>query len=210
MTKRKLIERILRILKGGDVRNSTELNEADVEYALNAAIAEALKLETINVNLPFGSNIPIHQMIATYESIAVTDIDDCRSKATLPATPMTLPMQLGVWRVYSSTCPDPFIPLEPGMLQVAKKVKHNKIAAMLGQELVAYEVAGKELTFNRTTDDIGTTVTMQLLVSDVAALDEDDQLPLPPDLENRVVNRVLEQFGAWRPHDDSNDNNDSA
>jgi hypothetical protein len=207
MTKRKIIESIQRILKGGDIRSSTELTHKDVEMALNRAISTLLKMETINVTMPFGSYIPTHHMIATYEGIEVTDIPNGRSKATLPATPMSLPMNVGIFRITSDCCPEPFIPLEAGMLSVAQGV--NRISAMLGQDLVAYEAAGKQVTFNRKKDEIGT-VTMQLLVMDIESIDEDAELPLPPDLENAAVNLVLQQFGQWRPGDDSADNNDKA
>lgn len=208
MTKRKIIESIHRILKGGDVRSSTELTHKDIEFALNRAISTLLKMETINVTMPFGSYIPTHHMLATYEGVEVSDISNGRSKATLPATPISLPLGVGVFRITSSSCPDPFIPLEPGMLSVAQKVAHNRLKAMLGEELVAYEVSGKQVTFNRSKEEIGDTVTMQLLVMDIEAIDEDAELPLPPDLENAAVNMVLQQFGQWRPGDDSADNND--
>lgn len=209
MTKRKIIESILRTLKGGDVRSSSQITAKDVEYALNRAISSLLKMEVMNVSMPFGSYIPTHHMLATYEGITVTDISDCRSKATLPATPIALPMNVGIFRVHSTNCPDPFVPLEPGMLSVAQGVAHSRLKAMLGEEIVAYEPAGRQLTFNRTADELGT-LTIQLLVTDIESIDEDAELPLPPDLENAAVTIVLQQFAQWRPHDNTNDNNDQA
>lgn len=206
-SKRYLTESIRRIMAGGDPRSSFQVKDADIHASMGRAINALLKMEAVNFTYPFGTSIPTHHLIATFEGVEVVDDPTCkRSYAILPATPITLPMQLGVWRISNCDC-DFFVPLEPGMLNVASRVSHTPIAAMLGSEITAYEVAGSKVTFNRTKEQLGETVDIQLLTSDINDLDEYSQLPLPPDLELRVVEMVVREL-QQRPHDDSNDAND--
>jgi hypothetical protein len=202
-TKRQLVESVYRIVKGGDIRNSSEMHRKDVEYALNRAIAQLLKVDMINVNMPFGGNLPSHNIIATYENIDVTDIDDKSSYALLPATPIAMPMGIGIYTITPCNCHEAMIPLEPGMMAMIKGIKHQ---CLIGDQ-AAYEAAGNRVKFNKTKEELGGCVTVQMLVSDVSELDEDAPMPLPEDLAYQAVQLALQQLN-WRPHDDSNDSND--
>lgn len=206
-SKKYLTESILRILKGGNIRSSSNILEADIHASMGRHINALLKMEAVNFTYPFGTSIPTHHMIATYEDVAVNEISDERSYCTLPATPVALPMQIGIWRI--SNCDhDFFIPLEPGMLNVASKVNHTALSAILGDELIAYEPAGSKVTFNKPKALVGDTVTVQLLTTDIASLDDYALLPIPTDMESTIVNLVVNDFKP-RPHDDSNDANDT-
>lgn len=206
MTTKGFIEAIRRAMAGGNVRSSFQLHDADIKAAIARAAAQLLKLEAVNVNYQFGSSIPSHHLVATYENVPVFDSGCDRSYAMLPATPMAMPMQLGVWRIWNCDC-DSFVPLEPGMMNVAFGVKHTSLSAMLGSELTAYEVAGKKVTFNKPKEAIGDTVSMQLLTMDILGMDEYSELPIPQDMEEAVF-RMVRQSLQLAPHDDSNDSND--
>lgn len=207
MTTKGFIESIKRAMAGGNVRSSFQLQDADIKAALGRAVAQLLKMEAVNVNYQFGSSIPSHHLVATYDNVPVVDADCDRSYATLPATPMAMPMQLGVWRVWNCDC-DSFVPLEPGMLNIASGIKHTQLSAMLGDELIAYEVSGRKVTFNRPKSAIGDTVSMQLLTMDILGMDEYSELPIPQDLEEAVF-RMVRQSLQLVPRDDSNDGNSS-
>jgi len=193
-------------MAGGNVRSSFQVHEMDIRAALNRAVATLLKMDAVNVNFQYGSSIPTHHMVATYDAVPVMGGDCDRSYAILPATPMAMPMQMGIWKVGNCDC-DSFIPLEPGMLNVAGKIKHTALSAMLGEELIAYEPAGNKVTFNRSKEAIGETVSMQLLVMDIASMDEYSQLPIPQDMEDAAF-KMVRQSLQLVPHDDSNDSND--
>jgi len=205
-SKKYLTESILRILKGGNIRSSSNILEQDIHASIGRHINALLKMEAVNLTYPFGTSIPTHHMIATYEDVPVVNGDCDRSSAILPATPVALPMQIGVWRISNCDC-DFFIPLEPGMLNVASGVNHTAMSAMLGSELIAYEVSGNKVTFNRNSDALGGTVKIQLLTTDIASLDDYALLPIPPDMEAMIVNLVVRDFQP-RPHDDSNNSQD--
>lgn len=206
MTIKSFVEVIQRAIAGGNVRSSFQVHEADIRAALNRAVAAILKMDAVNVNFQYGTSIPTHHLVATYDDVPVVDADCDRSYAILPATPMAMPMQMGVWRVYNCDC-DSFIPLEPGMMNIASNVKHTAMSAILGDELIAYEVAGTKVTFNKPKETVGETVSMQLLLMDISALDEYSQLPIPQDMEEAVFNMVRKSLQLV-PKDDSNDGND--
>lgn len=207
MTVKGFVEALQRSMAGGNVRSSFQVHEADIRAALNRAVAQVLKMDAVNVNFQYGSGIPTHHMMATYDSVPVVDADCGRSYAVLPATPMAMPMQMGIWRIWNCDC-DSFVPVEPGMLNIAGKVTHTAMSAMLGDEIIAYEPAGTKVTFNRSKEQIGDTVSMQLLVMDLNSMDEYSQLPIPQDMEE-AVSRMVRQSLQIVPRDDSNDGNSS-
>lgn len=206
MTIKGFVEAIQRAMAGGNVRSSFQVHEAEIRAALNRAVAQLLKMDAVNVNFQYGSSIPAHHMVATYDSVPVIDSGCDRSYAMLPATPMAMPMQMGIWSVGNCDC-DSFVPLEPGMMNIAGKVGHTAMSAMLGEELIAYEPSGNKLTFNRPKERIGEAVSMKLLVMDLNSMDEYSQLPIPQDMEEAVF-RMVRQSLQLAPHDDSNDGND--
>ena len=205
--KRRISEAVLRQLNGGNPKGSSKFKEPEVKITICQVIAELLKLETVNLNLPFGS-APPHAMVATYDDVAVTAIDDKYCKITLPAQPISLPMQMGVWLVYRDMdCP--FIPVQPGQMHLAVGSKHTNVSAMIGDKLIPYEPQGKILKVRRSKDDIGDTVTVQLLVIDPDTITDSDMLPLPQDLENQVIIKTLERYGVTLPKDNTPDNLDN-
>lgn len=207
MTIKGAVESCMRILKGGNLRSSSNLHENDVKASLSRAVNAVLKMESVMPANPFMSTaVPTHHLAATYENIPVTDIDCDRSTATLPVTPISLPLSMGVWSVYDCL-KRPIIPLEMGMLNMAEGVTHTGLSAMLGEKLLAYELQGNKLTFNKPKAIIGDTVTMVLLVVDMLTADEYSQLPVPPDMEAKVFEMVKIDLQP-RPHDDSADGND--
>ncbi len=206
MTKKAFIESIMRILSGGNVRSSSNIHEKDVEASVSRAAAALLKMEAAAVNPMSGTSIPPYSLIATYEGVEVVN-DGCdRSHAVLPATPITMPRQMGIWRVYSCDCGD-IIPLEPGMMNVALGVTHTALSASL-KKLACYEPSGNRVKFNKPKQEIGSTVDMQLLVMDILSLDDYSELPIPQDMEAKVVEMVKADLQP-RPHDDSNDAKDN-
>lgn len=207
MTKKSIVEQIKRIMAGGNPRSSFQVHERDIEAALGRAISTLLKLETVNINFAFGSSIPPFQAVATYTGIELTNIDCDRSTCTLPAVPMTLPDQMGIYWVNKTGCCDFIVPVQPGMLGMAQGVTHTALSAMLGSEIEAYEPNGMTLTFNRTKEQLGGSVDIKLIIMDVLSLDEYSQLPIPQDLESAAVNMVLKEL-QQRPKDNTNDSND--
>ena len=139
-----------------------------------------------------------------------TDAADIDSEVTLPAVPLNLDRNLGVWRVWSDTLGfyEEFIPVRSGELSLSRKVTHTNLAGYFGNK-VTYEWKDyKTLRINSPISTIGATVNIQLLIVDPGTLTASDLLPLHPELENQVVNIVLEKLGVVLPVDKINDEAD--
>lgn len=205
MIVKSFVESAMRILKGGNVRSSSNLHENDVKASLARAIAFLVKKEV--VTQMDGSSVPDYLMIGTYENIPVEAIDDGYSYALLPVPTVALGRSKGIMKVAKTGCYDFIVPLEPGMMSVAKKVNHTALAAILDSEIVAYEPRRDRVVFNRNKDEMGDSVYMHLVVTDVLQLDDYSQLPIPQDMEGQAMQMVLAELQG-RPHDDTNDAND--
>lgn len=205
MTVKAFIESAFRLLKGGNVRSSSNLHENDVKASLARAIAFLVKKEV--VTQMDGSSVPDYLMVGTYEDIAVQAIDDAHSYALIPVPTVALGRSKGIMKVAKTGCYDFIVPLEPGMMSVAQKVNHTALAAILNSEIVAYEPQRDRVVFNRSKAEMGDSVYMNLVVTDVLQLDDYSQLPIPQDMEGQAMQMVLAELQA-RPHDNTNDAQD--
>lgn len=205
MTTKAFIESALRILKGGNVRSSSNIHENDVKASLGRAIAFLVKKEV--VTQMDGSSVPDYLMVGTYENIQVQAIDDTHSYALIPVPTVALGRSKGIMKVAKTGCYDFIVPLEPGMMSVAQKVNHTALAAILDSEIVAYEPQRDRVVFNRSKAEMGDSVYMNLVVVDVLQLDDYSQLPIPQDMEGQAMQMVLTELQG-RPKDNTNDAQD--
>ena len=137
-----------------------------------------------------------------------TDEADIDAYADLPAMPITLPRGMGIWRVYRASNPNaPFIPLSSQVTSIAENVTHTNLSSILGA-MTAYEwMSATRIRFNQPASVIGSTVSMQLLVTDYRSA-PDDLLPIPADMEDVVIKETLDLLRIQPPLDKNNDEND--
>ncbi len=123
-----------------------------------------------------------------------SNLETLDTKFTLPAIPIQLPMNIGVWRVYRAGTPsDPFIPLQSMQYGIVGGVSHTNLETILGSKVCYEYFSHKEVRINQSIPLLGVTkVNVQLLVVDPTTLGFDDLLQLPPDMEAALVNSVLE------------------
>ena len=123
--------------------------------------------------------------------------------------PMNLPRQMGVWSVASTQNPhDKYIPIQTGQWSL---VSANSMLSVL-EGHVGYEVIGNKIRFteNLITDQI-TQVALQLLVQDVTSMTDTDVLPVPPELEDTIIQETLKVLAtSAKPQDVTPDSNDQA
>jgi len=106
-SKRKLAEQVLYRLYGGVNTSSSPVQIEDVYEAINQKINALIKAEVFSVTLASGDTIPEGLMTATYENIPVVPYGK-RSKAILPAMPVRLPRNMGVFEIWNDTISDGF------------------------------------------------------------------------------------------------------
>lgn len=203
-TKYKISEQILRILKGSDNPNASRTEQEEVTELVGQVINKLLKVEHYQ-SMTDGDVAPNGFVIATYTAIVVTQYLTNYATCTLPAMPVKLPKDMGLFHIGSPT--DPFtsyIPVPSGIYQMVSE--EPLISDVLGQ--VAYERFGLQVIF---TTDITTavpaitTVTIRLVVMDVSQLTDYDPLPIPADMEISVITGVLQILGVEPPPDNKVD-----
>jgi len=156
---------VLYKLYGGIPDSGGPIDERDVWDALDHKVNELFKLRHFDTTLPSGETIPENTMIATYENVAVTSVNEW-SVSTLPVTPISLPKNVGIFLIYDPAYPDvPFIPLQRGQRGLLKA--DTLLNDTLG--LISYERKNNIVTYSKDITTFGvTSVTMELCVFEIA------------------------------------------
>lgn len=208
-TKAKLAEQILRLYKGGEVSSDNSLSLAEVKLLVGQALNRLLKIERLQSQAQYGDDFPEHTSIATYTNVTVSqDYTTGEYYATLPAFPIALPNNMGVWHISLLDDVDaPFIPIPSSSMGLLKNLPTGVM-----QGLTGYEVNGSRVTFK--TDYLFSSnekLLMRLLVVDLDSLTDYNPLPIPSDLEDVVIKEVLTLLGAMQAQQDIvPDGNDQA
>lgn len=200
MTKKYISDGVLYKLYGGVPDAGGPVQERDVWAAIDRKTNSIFKLSQFNINLPNGGTIPDNLNLATYENISVTRTSNSRSKVTLPVTPISLPLNMGINEIRpvlstssssDRTLGQPFIPLQAGQdfLLSADKLLND----LMGQ--IGYTVNGKTIYFTKDITTFGIdTVDMKLVVFDISQYGLTDDLPIPSDYIDQIQTELLAEF----------------
>lgn len=205
-TKKKIAEQVqrnyARFLDQGNIEGTgSSVDERELYLYIEQAINQLLKVENIQ-RFQDGNIDIVEQSIATYEAIDVVATNN-RASAVLPATPISLPMGMGVWQITNTDNPfRPYIPLSAADLNVANISFNNTYTTQEGglnasylEGQVGYVVNGKKVYFTRNIVADGvTTVDIQLIIHDIANYNENELLPLNSDLEASVIKMVMQNI----------------
>lgn len=193
-TKYLMAEQVLMRLAGGyrDVAQSVQME--DVVKAIEQVINSMFQTQYYNATLPTGETVPDNLMIAFYENIVVESYGD-KAKAQLPIVPISLPRNMGVYRVVNQNDIDFIpVPLGQGALLKADKLLND----LLGS--VYYEVRKNEVIFSKdiTLLDV-TSVNMYLVVLDISLYSNTDPLPIPANMEEEIIEKAFAKFAPVIP-----------
>lgn len=193
LTKGRIREEIKKLLNGGESPAAGTKTDGEIDVAVGQVCNQLLKTDYFQTNLKLGEVIPNGGVIATYENIAVEPYTNGKSQATLPAKPMKMPRNMGVWSIFLPKLPDEeFIPLQMGQGALIKS--QPMISSLLGQ--VGYEVYGDKVIFTKdiTNGQEEVVVTIRLVIMDISLLDDWDLLPIPPEFEWTIKGEVYRLF----------------
>jgi hypothetical protein len=193
-TKYLLGEQVLLRLAGGYRDNSMAVQMEDVVKAIEEIINSIFRTEYYNGTLPSGETIPDNLMIAFYESIAVNSYGD-KAKSILPILPISLPRNMGVYRVTDENDNDYIpVPMGQGALLRADKLLND----LLGS--VWFEIRRDEIIFSKDITLLGiNNVNMYLIVMDISSYSNTDPLPIPKHMEEEIIERAYAKFANVRP-----------
>lgn len=121
-------------------------------------------------------------VIATYTNQPVTSFT-----TPLPAYPIHLPMNMGVWHV--SATGKAFIPVTSDAWDLLSDMDEGLLEGQVG-----YTVEGRNIKY--LSDPGASTVTVKLLIVDPSSLGPHDPFPVPPELEAVVIEKTLELLSS--------------
>lgn len=98
-TKYLLYEQVSALLKGGTASAPTSATMGMIKKVVEQLCNQYLKVDHFTVHMPSGETIPDTAVLATYERIPVERYKQQYSRAKLPAIPMSLPRNMGVFFV---------------------------------------------------------------------------------------------------------------
>jgi hypothetical protein len=177
----------------GDPSSSSQFEHEECREAIGQAINTLTKAQYFGETLAGGETIPEGCVLATYDDVAVTTWNGV-SKSTLPAIPIKLPRNMGVFGITKVDSPfSCFIPIPMG--QSGFIGSQRGMSDLLGQ--VGYEVRGKEIIYNvdlPAASPAVTAVDMQLVVMDINKYNDFETLPINADMEGLVIEMVYNQL----------------
>lgn len=191
-TKFFLMEQVRYKLKAGYPNVLNVVQKEDIMAVVGQKINSILKLQYFTETLALGDSIPNNLMIATYEDVPIETYGGKKCIATLPAMPVALPRNMGVYMVSKDDDFDClFIPLQAGQANLLKG--QRLINNLLGQ--VGYEVFGNKIVMTQdlTIDNVSS-INMRLLITDVEDYDEYTPLPIPADYATTIIDEVYKSF----------------
>jgi hypothetical protein len=188
-TRNKITEQAMRLYMRAfdreDIKPKVERRE--VALLVDQVANEMLSVEQQQATRLGVVDIPTC-MIATYTAQAVAVSGGVYS-TNLPAYPIQLPMDIGVWSVYGEPSGPAFIPIKTDFWDLLGAEDEGLLEDQIG-----FYVEGRKIIY--TQNPVATTVKVKLLIVDPSLLGEFDPYPIPADMEFRVAMRVVEILSA--------------
>ncbi len=191
-TKGRLAEEILLLLSGGRIGVATKFHINEIKISLCQVANQLLKMEYFSTLTPLQEFIPNGAAIATYENNLVVQWSNT-SKTVLPAMPLRLPRNLGVYQVFAqSDYFTEFIPLQLGEASIIRS--QGLVSALSG--FTGYEVSGLDVIFTQdlTLPNTLVYVTVRLVILDFSQYGDWDPLPLAPEQEWEIKQQVYKLY----------------
>jgi hypothetical protein len=200
ITKYKLAEQVRKLWVGGSPATAVNLSMTEIYEGINQIVNAMLKAEHFTVNGQMGETIPNGSIITEYR-LRVENCGINKSRVMLPAMPVKLPRNMGIFQVMGEDTegfPDPnqvFIPCQMGEGNMLRS--QRPILSDLGGQ-GSYEPRGIQLTFNKDLTASGSDpvyVYVNLVLMDISAYTEYEALPILPEMEDEIIMRLLQRFG---------------
>lgn len=172
-----------------DIREIKLLLVQSINKILKLQVAESFKAGQVDVP---KCNLLEYTCAVTSES------GNNRSYITLPAIPLTLPMDMGIWSIAATNAAlTPYIPIPAQDIIVFQGTNVSALEQQIG-----YYVQGKKVYFTKditlSANGSITSVIVNLLVSDFNQIGDNDLLPISPEVESLVIEDVLNAISGGK------------
>lgn len=200
-TKYRIAEQVMEIIKGGDYSVSSSVDIRSVMELVGQVTNTELKAEYYGPHIGSGEVNPNGLIKAVYPAIKVVR-DGNFSRIQLPTMPIKMPMNMGCYEITKEgdlLGQYQFIPVPSGMWALLSGFSIT--SDVLRQ--ICYVNEGLDVIFNKeiiSLYDIKN-VRVKLVVADTRNMSEHEPLPIPADMESKVVTIVANFFKAQGPGD---------
>lgn len=169
----------------------------EIKLILNQSINKILKLQVAESFKAGLVDIPKCNLLE-YTCAVTADAGNTRAYITLPAIPLTLPMDMGIWSIAASSgAMTPYIPIPAQDVLVFQGANLSYLEGKTG-----YYLQGKRVYFTKNIATVAngtvTSVVVNLLVSDFSTLTDNDPLPISPEVESTIIEDVLQIISNGR------------
>lgn len=198
-TKNILSEQIQRIYaRFIDKENLSDVVDTrEINLIMNQSINKVLKLQVADSFKAGLVDVPKCNLLE-YTCAVTADAGNNRSYITLPAIPLTLPMDMGIWSIAATTgAMTPYIPIPAQDVLVFQGANLSYLEGKIG-----YYLQGKRVYFTKnitlTANGTVTSVVVNLLVMDFSQIGDNDVLPISPEVESAIIDDVLQTISNGR------------
>jgi hypothetical protein len=198
-TKSLLSEQIQRIYaRFLDKENLSDvIDTREINLLMNQSINKVLKLQVADSFKAGLVDVPKCNLLE-YTCAVTADAGNNRSYITLPAIPLTLPMDMGIWSIAAATgAMTPYIPIPAQDVLVFQGANLSYLEGKIG-----YYLQGKRVYFTKnitlTANGTVTSVVVNLLVMDFSQIGDNDVLPISPEVESAIIDDVLQTISNGR------------
>jgi hypothetical protein len=170
----------------------------EIKLLVNQSINKVLKLQVAESFKAGMIDVPKCNLMQYSNAAVVQDSANSRAYVTLPAIPLTLPMDMGIWSVTpNSGAMTPYIPIPAQDMLVFQGTNLSYLEGKIG-----YYVQGKRIYFTKDITLVAngsvSGVTVNLLVSDFSQLTDNEMLPISPEVESTIIDDVLQTISNGR------------
>jgi hypothetical protein len=199
MTKAIIAEQIQRIYaRFLDKENLSDvIDTREINLLMNQSINKVLKLQVADSFKAGLVDVPKCNLLE-YTCAVTADAGNNRSYITLPAIPLTLPMDMGIWSIAAATgAMTPYIHIPAQDVLVFQGANLSYLEGKIG-----YYLQGKRVYFTKnitlTANGTVTSVVVNLLVMDFSQIGDNDVLPISPEVESAIIDDVLQTISNGR------------
>jgi hypothetical protein len=196
ITKALLAEQIQRIVNGGFPSDRDRVLVPEIKLAIADVCNYLLKAEIYNVAFNFDNGSVIEgSAVATYENIPVVRGvpygNIITATAAMPSTPMMMPDQMGVFGVYPTGRPHLAYRYIPSGL--VNLWMDNRMVNVFHRRFFTWD--SNKITIFDDVRGLGfDEIDVKLIISPVDTAGDNDPLPVPPELRDRIVTAVVARF----------------
>lgn len=199
MTKTILAEQIQRLYaRFLDKDNPSDVIDLrEIILLINQSINKVLKLQVAESFKAGMVDVPKCNLIE-YTCPVTADSGNNRAYITLPAVPLTLPMDMGIWSIAGATgAMTPYIPIPAQDVLVFQGANLSYLEGKIG-----YYLQGSRVYFTKnitlSANGTVTSVVVNLLIMDISKFTDNDMLPISPEVESAIIDDVLQTISNGR------------